>query len=189
MNKTKTYVWSAVVFGVLFLIGSLMQSRESQAKGAYSTPVTVMNTLQNPGSVLDAERASRTPYRSFATTNQCTGATICQLVFSAAPSGYRLVVENVSGTLHLTPGAKAPFAFMFSNSISFFHGIPGSVGDTVGTTAYGGFNQNVVAYFDPADGAPIVDIAANFSSGDSQSAILSGYIQNCSLYACAPIQK
>src|SRR5580704_3952062 len=88
MNKAKTYAcWFAALAG-LFVIGSLIQSRESQAKGAYSTPVTVMNTTANPGSVLDASRASRVPYQSMVQMNCGNGVFTCEFPFTTAPSGF-----------------------------------------------------------------------------------------------------
>lgn len=47
MKKLKTYTLTALALGALSLAGSLTYSRGSQAKGAYSTPVTVMNTTAN----------------------------------------------------------------------------------------------------------------------------------------------
>jgi hypothetical protein len=58
MTKFETYVLSATVLGGLFLAGSLVHSRDSQAKAAtYSTPVTVMNTTQTPVPNQDVSRA------------------------------------------------------------------------------------------------------------------------------------
>ena len=64
VNNRKNYVWGIALLASLFLAGSLMRSPQSQAKGAYSTPVTVMNTSANPANTLDADKASRIPYVS-----------------------------------------------------------------------------------------------------------------------------
>jgi hypothetical protein len=106
--KKRTYVCGFAALASLFLIGSLMQSRESQAKGAYSTPVTVMNTTSNTVPSLDWERVSRIPYESTAQPqgNCPNGTGIQQCVFSsftAPPSGFRLAVEKVSGGSHCPP--------------------------------------------------------------------------------------
>ena len=51
-RETKKYLSGLAVLAGLFVAGSLMQSRESQVTGAYSTPVTVMNTNANPATTL-----------------------------------------------------------------------------------------------------------------------------------------
>ncbi len=190
MNKTKTYAcWFAVLAG-LFVIGSLMRSPESQAKGAYSTPVTVMNTTANPGSVLDAGKASRVPYQSMVQMNCGSGVFTCLFVFTAAPSGFRLVVENVSGGLNIVGGSPAPVAFLLNS---------GPLGTGTGlwefTGALGqptflvnaGFNQALRAYFDPADGQPSVLVAGNFQ-GTIHRVTLSGYLENCAVMGCPAVQ-
>lgn len=48
MTKPKRYIFGFATAAGLFLIGSLLHSRGSVARGAYSTPVTVMNTGANP---------------------------------------------------------------------------------------------------------------------------------------------
>jgi hypothetical protein len=152
-------------------------------------PVTVVNTTANPGSVLDADKATRIPYQSSIVQNCGVGVTRCQFNFTAAPSGYRLVVENVSAGLVLNGGAAAPVVSL-SNPAGgswTFTGVVGQIFDTPS----GGFNQSVLAYFDPADGQPIVALSANFTSvpGFSQTVTLSGYLQDCTVLACPTIQR
>jgi hypothetical protein len=54
MNKAKRYLCGFALLAGLFVIGSLMRSPESQAKGAYSSPVTVLNTSSNPVPIMGA---------------------------------------------------------------------------------------------------------------------------------------
>jgi hypothetical protein len=60
MKKTKRYFFGFALAAGLFLMGSLLHSRGSVAKGAYSTPVTVMNTTAN--SVPSSPAVPGTPF-------------------------------------------------------------------------------------------------------------------------------
>jgi hypothetical protein len=101
MRKMKTYVVSAAVLGGLFLIGSLLHSRDSQAKGAtYSTPVTVMNTTTNPAGVRDEDSPGRNAFQASLSLSQ-SGVSGQGL---SIPAGKRLVVDFV------TVGASGPSA-------------------------------------------------------------------------------
>jgi hypothetical protein len=187
MKKIKTYAASAMALGGLFLIGSLMRSRDSQAKGAYSTPVTVMNTNAQPGSVLDAERATRIPYQSDVTLTNCFSQ--CVFQFSTPPAGYRLVVENVSGFLELDPSSAAPAGDL--QNLHLPHNNLWGLNAPLGPNAFGvvtsGLNQTVRAIFDPGD-LPRVVIFATFLPGSPQYATLSGYLENCALTGCPAVQ-
>src|SRR5260370_12773885 len=176
------------VLAGLCVIGSLMQSRESQAKGAYSTPVTVMNTSANPASTLDAGRASRIPYVSTVSFNCGSGISECVPLFTAAPTGFRLVIENISGEFKLAPGVTIPPAgdLSFNNGIFPVWGFSATVGPTNGSTI-ARFSQPVKAYADPSDGQPLVRVDANWNNVP-QTLTLSGYLINCSLTPCPAIQ-
>src|SRR5947209_7010138 len=110
---TNKYGTGFAALGALFLIGSLMRSPESQAKGAFSSPVTVMNTAANPASITDAERLARTPYQVQGYKATCSGVTQCQFDFPGAPAGQRLVIQNVSGIVQAINGTTAPPTIYF----------------------------------------------------------------------------
>src|ERR1039458_5515676 len=61
--KTKRYFLASAGLAGVFLIGSLTQHPGSQAKGAYSTPVTVMNTTANAGVVRDEDSPGRNAFQ------------------------------------------------------------------------------------------------------------------------------
>ncbi len=191
MRKVKTYAMSAVTLGGLFLIGSVMRSRDSQAKGAYSTPVMVMNTNSQPGSVLDAERATRIPYESASVQGGAGLQWYTFAGFTKAPAGYRLVVENVSGGFYLTPGSAAPTGFLTSDQNSLIMwGLPGaSLSGPLFNQVFSGLNQNVIAYFDAGEG-PVVKINANLEAlfGFSGQVVLTGHLENCATTGCPPVQ-
>src|SRR6516162_11836936 len=108
MTKAQRLAVSSAGLAGMFLIGSLTFHSGSQAKGAYSSPVTVMNTSSAPAIGVDAEKLARIPYQSSYRTTTCTGVTNCFFSFTAAPAGYRLVVENLSGLFELNNAATAP---------------------------------------------------------------------------------
>src|SRR5579872_848824 len=117
--KVKRYVLSSAALAGMFLIGSLTYHSGSQAKGAYSTPVTVMNTSSNSVPNLDTEKLARIPYESTATASNCPsagGVGACFFNFAAPPSGYRVVVENVSGYFQISPAANADLVGYIENN-------------------------------------------------------------------------
>jgi hypothetical protein len=189
VKELKTYVFGFAALAGLFVSGSLIQSRESQAKGAYSTPVTVMNTNANPGSTLDAGIAGRIPYVSTANFPCGPGVSECTPLFTAAPSGFRLVIENVSGDFKLTTGTTIPpnGEVGFINAGSPAWGFSAPIGPTNGSTQ-ARFSQPIMAYADPSDGQLVVRVDGNWASGTSQTVTLSGYLINCSLTPCPTIQ-
>ena len=192
MNKIKTYALSALALSGLFLIGSLMHSRDSQAKGAtYSTPVMMMNTNAQPGSILDAERATRIPYQS--TSLKATGACgpnpagACGFTFSPAPAGYRLVVENVAGTFELNLASPVLSGVLLGPFSGARFGLSAPLGGQNPFEAVSGLNQNLLAYFDPGE-VPSVFMYGNFFVGGGQSVTVTGHLENCGLTGCPAIQ-
>jgi hypothetical protein len=186
MNKPKTYVcWLAALAG-LFLIGSLMRSPESLANGAFSSPVTVMNTTANPAGVLDAGKASRVPYQATLSQNCGNGVQQCAFFFTSAPSGFRLVVENVSGAFNIN-GATPPITSLGDFAGSGWWAFTSAFGQAVGGINCG-FNQLVRAYFDSTDGQPTVTVVGNFVGISTQHVTLAGYLENCAIAGCPAVQ-
>jgi hypothetical protein len=108
MNKAKRYLCGIALLAGLFAIGSLMRSPESQLKGAYSSPVTVLNTSSNPVPV--------------------TGAIPSQPFFASAfaPfSGSSVVVGTGPGMLAITSitltnvGSVTNYITIYSQNVGF----------------------------------------------------------------------
>src|SRR5689334_4203711 len=116
----------------LFLIGSLMQSRESRADGVYSSPVTVMNTTANPAITVGAEQLARLPYEASLSQVCSPGFGNCQFLFTGPGqlSNRRLVIENVSGQIIVAPGTSAPPTVTFGIANNAPGG--GAIGNTWG---------------------------------------------------------
>jgi hypothetical protein len=196
MNKTKRLLVLCGGLTGLFLIGSLMSHPGSQAKGAYSTPVTVMNTTSAPAITLSADAATRIPYQS-TVINQCSPGGLLNCAFSgftAVPAGYRLVVQNVSGFFNLQSGSTPISGYMedfdFGHGIQTFTGLNAPIGGTgFNGESFAGLNQNVLSFFD-AGQFPFVVIYGNFmGTGFNNGVTVSGYLENCSVVGCPAIQR
>jgi len=188
MNKTK--LWGAAGVASLFLAGSLIRSPQSQVTGAtYSSPVTVVNTTANPGSVLDANTATRVVYQSTQSAPDCSSGAACIFSFSPVPLGYRLVVQYVGGQI-VAPAAANPtpplgilsFNPAFGGSAAWFTYLLGSVGHQNKPD----FAQNVTAYVDP--GTPTLEVFTD-NPGTGGNVTLTGYLQNCGVSPCPPQQN
>jgi hypothetical protein len=172
---------SAAVVGMV-LIGSLTYHSGSQAKGAYSTPVSIMNTTASPGSVVDSDTATRIPYQSNQMIYSCSGLQNCGFpLFTAVPAGYRLYVTNVAGFFNLQMNSTP-----ISGYLENFHlpnqnlwGLSAPIGGTgFNGESFAGLNQTVNAVFDSGE-APFVVIYGNFISNFPQTVNVTGYLLNC----------
>jgi len=172
------------LLGLALVLGVAMSH---SVRAAVSTLVTVSNTTANPAATLDADRATRIPYSSTSFspfgTGQCFSGN-CNFFFSAAPAGYRLVVENVNAYLSVT-GTHAPVGYLVAGAESF-RGVSGIANANDGAI----INQPIVAYFEPSDGTPQFTVFADFGAAASagQYATLTGYLIDCSVASCPPIQ-
>jgi len=192
MTNTKRNLFGAGMLGALFLAGSFMASRGSQAKGAYATPVQVMNTPSAPAIGVDAEKLARIPYQSSYRTTTCTGLTNCFFQFTAAPTGYRLVVEQVSGLFEISNTATAPPTGLIegSNFLNVF-AFTAANGQIYNGTIMSGINIPVKMLFDTSEGSPVAFVYGDYPSitGLPSEMTLSGYLENCSITGCPTIQR
>jgi len=188
--KAKRYVLSFAALAGMFLIGSLTYHSGSQAKGAYSTPVTVMNTSSSSVPNLDTEKLARIPYESTATASNCPssgGVGACFFNFSTPPSGYRVVVENVSGYFQISPAATGDLVGYIENGafrIKAGFTAPRAQVD-LGGHIQCAFDNPTRFYIDSGEGVFAV-ASANWSNGAS-SMVVSGYMENCSITGCPAV--
>ena len=191
MNKAKRLVAASVALAGMFLIGSLTHHPGSQAKGAYSTPVTVMNTNANSVPNLDSEKLARIPFESTVAASGCpapgnVGA--CFFLFAGPPSGYRLVVENLSGYFQISPAATADLTGYVENSAfrikAGFTAPRGQI--DLGGHIQSAFDNPTRFYVDFGEGVFAV-ASANWSNGAS-SMVLSGYMESCAVTGCPAVQ-
>ena len=186
-------LWLAGLTG-LFLIGSVMRTPGSSLTGAYSSPVSIMNTTSNPGSVLDANVATRTPYASTAQAGAqgCTATNECSYNFSPVPLGYRLVVEYIGGTMVIPTGNIAPpvgtlsYTPAFGGNAKWSATVNGFLGAGNNGSQYATFGQPMTAYIDPGTPTFFVFVGNGSASGTME---LLGYLQNCSVSPCPSMQN
>ena len=192
MKKAKRYIVASAALAGMFLIGSVVRHPGSQAKGAYSTPVQVMNTSSAPAMGADVEKLARIPYQSSYRTTTCTGVTNCFFSFTAAPSGYRLVVENLSGLFEISNAATAPPTGLLEGS-SFLNvfAFTAANGQIFNGTIMSGINIPVKMVFDPSEGNPVAFVYGDYPSitGLPSVMTLSGYLENCTITGCPTIQR
>lgn len=192
MTRMKKSILVFAGFGALFLAGSLMESQGSKAKGGYSTPVQVMNTTSAPAIGVDAEKLARIPYESTVTGANCPAVGnegACFYNFSAVPTGYRLVVENLAGYFQVSPTATAPVEGYLENSAfrvkNAFTAPLGQV--DAGGHIQSAFNNPTRFYVDAGENVFAVTTSV-WSNGNSEM-ILSGYLENCSITGCPAVQN
>jgi hypothetical protein len=146
--------------------------------------VTVGNTASNPVVMLNLETSSRTPYRSTATL-ACNQLGCGPAALTVPPPGFRLVITEVSAVLPPTSG-PAPSVSML--------GLSGSLGALFvgGSITQDGsvvINQQVNYVLDPSDTAPTISSQNDFGTGGGVGQVtLTGYMINCSLVNCIPVQ-
>lgn len=193
MNKTKRLLITSAALAAMGLIGSLSWHKGSQAKGAYSTPVQVMNTPASSVPNLDTERQARIPYESTVTGSSCPalgGAGACFFFFSGPPAGYRLVAENLSGYFQISPAATAPLTgYVETNGPAFK--MKTSFTAPIGQVDGGGhpqaaFDNPTRFYIDNNEG--VFAVASSVWSNGTSTMVLSGYLENCTITGCPAVQ-
>lgn len=162
------------------------------AHAVVATMVQVVNTSANPVPNSDTERMARIPYQSTYRTTVCTNVTNCFFQFTPAPSGYRLVVEHISGIFELAGNATAPATGLIegSNFLNTF-GFTSTNGQIFNGTIMSGLNQPAHMVFDSSEGAPVAFVYGDYPSitGLPSFITLSGYLENCSVTGCPTIQR
>jgi hypothetical protein len=185
---------SVPFYGALAIAaGALILAAPRAAQAVASALVQVTNTVANPVPNLDAERIARVPYESSQQPQgNCpngNGLQQCRFVFTAPPTGYRLVVENVNGWITLAGGATSPpFAelgdFDSGQDVLTFWSYTGTLGQPFNTVVQSSFNQPARAIFDAGDSAPFMTVTANWEAGIGQYMTLTGYLENCAVASC-----
>lgn len=191
MNFSKRKILTGLAgVGTLVVLGALTPRA---AKAVYSTPVTVYNTSAQPVLNLDVERQARIPYESNVSGQYCPApgtSGSCFFYFTSPPTGYRLVVENVSGYFQITPGTTLPVVGYIEDAPAFhvFGGFTAQIGPLeAGGHTQAAFNNPTRFYVDAGD--VILAVAStNWSNGSTQMT-LSGYLESCAVTGCPEIQR
>ncbi len=188
MKLTRT----RLIGGGIAIVALLTIVTPKAAHAVVATMVQVVNTSANPVPNSDTERMARIPYQSTYRTMVCTNVTNCFFQFTPAPSGYRLVVEHISGIFELASNATAPATGLIegSNFLNTF-GFTSTNGQIFNGTIMSGLNQPAHMVFDSSEGAPVAFVYGDYPSitGLPSFITLSGYLENCSVTGCPTIQR
>lgn len=185
-----------MVLGSLAVLVALVSLAAPRAAHAIvATLVQVANTTANPAVTLDAGEATRIPYQSSSQGLDDFSGAPCKGVdencnfsgFTTPPAGYRLVIENISAYLNVNSGNPAPGGVMYISSEGTLLGATGFNGTYIGSAAKVAIiNQSVRRYVNPLE-VDALYIVADFSGGP-QYVTVTGYLENCAVTGCPPIQ-
>jgi hypothetical protein len=148
--------------------------------------VTVVNPSTNPALTSRVDDPGRNAYQSFIAATNCEGLGACLIHFPAVPTGHRLVIEHVTGSLKLSSQPNfiliSVLNKLFRDLSDFSPAVLG-LGNSV-------FDQPVLIYLDGGD-TPTLTLSliganAHFAN-IYQSVTLSGYLLDCTAIPCAPI--
>ena len=171
---------------VITIIAALVTPKTAHALVA--TMVQVVNTTANPASILDADAATRTPYQ--VTKAAVCSAASCNFSFPAAPTGTRLIIENVNAVF--TTSTSVPTTVIIVN---FGQGqLTGYTGSAGAPNSIGSFTSSINSpthlIFDPFDGSPFLEAGgSNYAPGFSSYFTLTGYTINCAVAGCPPVTR
>jgi hypothetical protein len=156
--------------------------------GTPAVSANVSNTKANPLPSEDVEKLARVPYSSLVSATSCSGSALCGMYIGPVPTGYRLVVRHVSAQFQLPLGTTAPpllDLYAYNANPKGHWLFVGKIGPTIGSTVYSAVNEDVLAYFDPIDG-PGID---TFGAPGFREITVTGYLENCTITGCPPIQQ
>ncbi len=186
-----------MVLGSLALLVTLISLAAPKAAHAIvATMVQVANTAANPAVTLDADKATRIPYQSssegtnFVTGLPCSGVDQnCSFSgITTPPAGYRLVIENISAYLYVRSGNPAPGGIIYTAAASTLKGATGFSGSYLGSSVQiAVINQSVKRYVNAGETLSIY-ITADYNGG-ANFATVTGYLENCAVTGCPPIQN
>jgi hypothetical protein len=161
--------------GGLAAAAALLTIMSPRAHALVAAMVQVANTTANPVPVFNTGHAA---YQSSRTILFC-GNQVCGAAFDAAPAGYRLVIENVSGSVFVTSTATRPPVITLGVDNNAIFGASGVLGPAFQAV----INQSIKAYV--ASGVqPILDLTADLPLNSGANITLSGYLENCAITGC-----
>jgi hypothetical protein len=165
--------------GIILAFLSVVLISPKAAHALVATLVQITNTTANPVPVFNADHKA---YTDLADINTCGGNT-CSWNFAPVPAGYRLVVENLSGSMLVPSSATHPPTATLSTGNNVY-GISGTIGaPSTGAPGYSAavINGNFKAYA-AAGTSPLLYVSANW--GSNAEVTLTGYLENCAITGC-----
>lgn len=181
-------IGAAVVGGALF-IGTIVRSPITQAHGAYSTPVTVLNTTANPAIVSSMDNPGRIPYTSRQSLFLSSPTSSESFTFPAVPANHRLVITQLSNNLTVNTSSATTLSVTLLNPGILNEGAAWFYAPTTNSISL--FTTPVTWYFD-AGQTPQVSAIPAFAGVQltgGQAVTLFGYMLDCSAAPCAALAE
>jgi hypothetical protein len=151
---------------------------------AAATPaqdVNVANPATAPVLALNVNEAGRIPYQSMKTNTVPLGNHQFGCVFRTVPSGYRLVVQHVSGQIFFNPPTAV--TVLLTNLVAYTQ--LRSIFPVPNAQA---FDQPVLVYYDAGENPLLIITSDSDSQLDNFVGLtLTGYLVDCSIGPCAAI--
>jgi hypothetical protein len=168
MNFAKRLLMVAGAVALAGMLSILLTPKAMHA--VVSTLVTVVNTSANPALNQDVDNPGRAPFTAQCSANGPASALSTPTCSISAPTGKRIVIENISGEVFFNSGRLSSVAV---DSIANGTGARQYVVPTDTGVEYGGFgtstfNTPTRLYADPGSTLTIVFFAqnnANFAFG------------------------
>lgn len=160
-----------------------------------ATLVQVTNTTANPAVTLDAEHATQVPYEStvvgsFLGSNCAGGVVGCKFTWAPVPTGYRLVIENISGSMVLGAATPLPLGVLTTTdplgdgTSVLFTGI--YITGTGPTNAI--VPSTPVKFYVDGGQSAVAVIEANYATFIGENAAtITGHLENCAVTGCPAI--
>jgi hypothetical protein len=182
--------------GAILLAAALLTlASPKSAHALVAALVQVTNTTANPAVTLDADKATRIPYTSASQAagpvGTCGDTLVCQFNgFTAVPAGYRLVVQQIAAAVGVSSGSPTPSG-SFSVVTDDVGGLPLDyfTGTYITKQNQAVFHQSGVLEYVNAGSTPSLLIGGDLISNESGYAIVTGYLENCAVTGCPPIQN
>ena len=158
---------------------SLFAARRIEAQ--YSSPVKVVNSTSAPALSSVVDDHGRIPYQSELFGKACTGLS-CTLTFGPVPSGHRLVIEHVTGSID-TVGTVSQVDVQLNPSIPV-----GTLDRYASFYVPQQFDQPTLAYLDASQSVDVyVILIGGGTFGPNSRMGLKGYLLDCTAAPCAAI--
>jgi hypothetical protein len=173
MNRLKNYVLMAAGFAVLAMTVGAFTAGHAIAQAVRAA---LVSNVDDPG---------RIPYQKIVYDNVCASS-VCLMYFPPVPAGKHLVITNVSGRLNTNvPGGSLITPELLAAGVitvyfpTLFQGTYAGVNTFI-------FNQQTQVTYDAGE-APLFSIYMGAFGTSYSSAVLTGYLLDCSTAPCAAI--
>jgi len=151
-----------------------------------SVTATIANPATSPARTSSVDDPGRIAYQVLQSKSGCSN--LCQIQFPDVPSGKRLVIQHVSGSLGFNGPPKSAVVNLAKDAVAnsgvaaFFTSVAAGAGTN---NFFSVFDQPVLFYIEA--GKPTVLASGDESTISNMQVTLTGYLLDCAVNICAPI--